>query len=167
MGNGKFGESFFVTECDLWASSMRYLMPSLNNQKLIDSGFIIFDLDTVSKKKIQNIIMDHFPQFFFGVSADCKTREKFTGYFDGIFDKAISITTIYYMIERRIQYNDRYRLNDLMLFKALKYGLSNKEIARQNNISESAVKYYLRHLYKKLGVSNRTQAAIVATKIDV
>ena len=39
-------------------------------------------------------------------------------------------------------------------------GMSNKEIARRDGVSESAVKLHLRGIFHKLGVSNRTQAAM-------
>jgi DNA-binding NarL/FixJ family response regulator len=45
-------------------------------------------------------------------------------------------------------------------------GLSNKEIARKLFISEVTVKVHLRHIYKKLGVRNRTEAACYAVYSD-
>jgi DNA-binding CsgD family transcriptional regulator len=39
-------------------------------------------------------------------------------------------------------------------------GLSNKQIARRDDVSESAVKLHLRNIFQKLRVSNRTQAAM-------
>ena len=40
-------------------------------------------------------------------------------------------------------------------------GRSNREIAEELGLSESTVKAHLSSLYKKLGVSSRTQAALV------
>ena len=44
------------------------------------------------------------------------------------------------------------------LLDALSLGKTNKELARQLEISENTVKFHLTNLYEKLGVSNRTQA---------
>ncbi|MEM7471536.1 MAG: response regulator transcription factor [Pseudomonadota bacterium] len=46
-------------------------------------------------------------------------------------------------------------------------GLSNKEIARKLNIAEVTVKLHVKNLLAKLGVSNRTQAAILAKEHQV
>lgn len=44
-------------------------------------------------------------------------------------------------------------------------GLTNKEIGRDLDLSEVSVKMHVRTLFGKLGVSNRTQAAIVARQL--
>ena len=46
--------------------------------------------------------------------------------------------------------------------KGLTEGKSNKEIARDLDLSEPTVKLHVKTLYKKLGVANRTQAALIA-----
>ncbi len=40
-------------------------------------------------------------------------------------------------------------------------GLTNAQIAERLNLSESTVKFHLQHIFDKLGVSNRTEAAAV------
>lgn len=52
------------------------------------------------------------------------------------------------------------RENDVL--KALTEGKSNKEIARDLGITEPTIKLHMKTLYRKLGVNNRTQAAMVA-----
>jgi DNA-binding NarL/FixJ family response regulator len=48
------------------------------------------------------------------------------------------------------------------ILRLLRLGKSNKEIARELRIAESTVKIHVSHLMRKLGVSNRTQAALRA-----
>ena len=56
---------------------------------------------------------------------------------------------------------------DLVVLKSIMKGASNKEIARKYGLTVSAVKYHARYLFKKLGVKNRTQAALLGRKIIV
>ena len=43
-------------------------------------------------------------------------------------------------------------------------GLSNKHIARQIEISDNTVRVHIRNIFLKLGVANRTQAALLGTR---
>jgi DNA-binding NarL/FixJ family response regulator len=43
-------------------------------------------------------------------------------------------------------------------------GLSNKEIARQLNMSESTVKVHLHSIYRKLAINNRTTLAVLVAQ---
>jgi DNA-binding NarL/FixJ family response regulator len=45
------------------------------------------------------------------------------------------------------------------ILESVARGLSNREIGRELWISEQTVKFHLRNLYRKLGVSNRTESA--------
>ena len=46
-------------------------------------------------------------------------------------------------------------------------GSSNKEIASVLNISERTVKNHISNIFKKIDVSDRTQAAVFAIKNDI
>jgi DNA-binding NarL/FixJ family response regulator len=51
---------------------------------------------------------------------------------------------------------------EMQTLEQLCIGLSNKEIARNLDIQEVTVKLHVKNLLAKLGVSNRTQAALMA-----
>ncbi|WP_085867359.1 response regulator transcription factor [Pseudoruegeria aquimaris] len=51
---------------------------------------------------------------------------------------------------------------ETQVLRGLTEGKSNKEIARDLDLSEPTVKLHVKTLYKKLNVANRTQAALVA-----
>jgi NarL family two-component system response regulator LiaR len=53
---------------------------------------------------------------------------------------------------------------DLELLKLLASGLSNAEISQQLYLSEGTVRNYTSDLFKKLGVSDRTQAVVTALR---
>ena len=50
---------------------------------------------------------------------------------------------------------------------SIRQGLLNKQIAYEQDISEATVKAHITAIFRKLGVSNRTQAVLLATKLDV
>jgi len=51
---------------------------------------------------------------------------------------------------------------ELQVLKGLTEGKSNKEIARDLEVTEPTVKLHIKTLYRKVGASNRTQAALMA-----
>jgi DNA-binding NarL/FixJ family response regulator len=53
------------------------------------------------------------------------------------------------------------------VLELLRRGESNKLIGRQLNLRESTVKVHLRQIMRKLGVANRTQAALSAERLDI
>ncbi|MEL7446164.1 MAG: response regulator transcription factor [Pseudomonadota bacterium] len=50
---------------------------------------------------------------------------------------------------------------------AINRGLLNKQIAYELDISEATVKAHITAIFRKLGVNNRTQAVLLAAKLDV
>lgn len=56
---------------------------------------------------------------------------------------------------------------ELEVLILLANGLLNKEIAMQLNISERTVKNHISNIFKKIDVSDRTQAAVFAIKNDI
>ena len=53
---------------------------------------------------------------------------------------------------------------ELEVLKMLSYGTYNKEIAADLNISERTVKNHVSNIFKKIGVTDRTQAAVFAIR---
>jgi DNA-binding NarL/FixJ family response regulator len=53
----------------------------------------------------------------------------------------------------------------LRILMGLRRGMRNKEIAFEMNVSEATVKCYMTTMFRKLGVTNRTQALIMAQNL--
>jgi DNA-binding NarL/FixJ family response regulator len=53
------------------------------------------------------------------------------------------------------------------ILRAVARGLSNRAIARELWVTEQTVKFHLTNIYRKLGVSNRTEAARAAFRLGV
>lgn len=51
---------------------------------------------------------------------------------------------------------------ELQVLKGLTEGKSNKEIARDLDLTEPTIKLHMKTLYRKLGAANRTKAAMIA-----
>ena len=53
---------------------------------------------------------------------------------------------------------------ELDILRGITRGASNKEIAREHGIVESTVKIHVQHILRKLGVSSRVHAAVIASE---
>lgn len=53
------------------------------------------------------------------------------------------------------------------ILRGIARGTSNKEIGRELGIAETTVKIHVQHILRKLGVSSRVQAAVIATEHDL
>ena len=63
--------------------------------------------------------------------------------------------------------DDKLTRRELEVLRYLEKGCSNKEIARELSISTTTVRTHVSSILRKLGVSNRTQAAIAARQNNV
>ena len=61
----------------------------------------------------------------------------------------------------------RLTRRELEVLRGLTEGKSNKEIARDLDLTEPTIKLHMKTLYRKLDVNNRTQAAIVARDAEL
>jgi DNA-binding NarL/FixJ family response regulator len=66
---------------------------------------------------------------------------------------------------RRNEYSLTQRENDILA--RLAEGRSNRDIAQSLFLSEKTVKAHLASVFRKLGVTNRTQAAMMAVQMGV
>ena len=66
---------------------------------------------------------------------------------------------------RRGEYNLTQREHDIL--ELLAEGRANREIAQHLYLSEKTVKAHLAAIFRKLGVTNRTQAAMMAVQMGV
>ena len=62
---------------------------------------------------------------------------------------------------------DKLSPRELQVLEHLCEGKSNKEIARELGIQEPTVKLHMKTLYRKIGASNRTQAAMIARDVGL
>ncbi|MGN0318040.1 MAG: response regulator [Lachnospira sp.] len=73
------------------------------------------------------------------------------------------------LAERDVAFDKLHELTkrEFEILKMIASGALNKEIAANLNISERTVKNHVSNLFKKIGVSDRTQAAVFAIKNNI
>jgi len=70
-------------------------------------------------------------------------------------------------LEKEIIEDDKLTRREIEVLKLLAEGLFNKEIAYKLSISEKTVKNHVSNIFKKIGVFDRTQAAVYAIKNNI
>ena len=53
---------------------------------------------------------------------------------------------------------------ELDILRGIAHGASNKQIARQHGIAETTVNIHVQHILRKLDVSSRVHAAVIASE---
>jgi DNA-binding NarL/FixJ family response regulator len=68
--------------------------------------------------------------------------------------------------DRERRFSEKYRLTDLELkvLQLVTEGLNNEEISRVTHVARETIKGYLKGLFRKLQVKNRTEAAVLAVR---
>lgn len=71
------------------------------------------------------------------------------------------------MVHKRENEKIKMTKRELQVLKLVAIGKINRDIANDLNISERTVKNHISNLFKKIGVTDRTQAAVYAIKNDL
>jgi DNA-binding NarL/FixJ family response regulator len=68
--------------------------------------------------------------------------------------------------DRERRFSEKYKLTDLELkvLQLVAEGLNNEEISRITHVARETIKGYLKGLFRKLQVKNRTEAAVLAVR---
>ena len=68
--------------------------------------------------------------------------------------------------DRGRRFSEKYKLTDLELkvLQLVAEGLNNEEISRVTHVARETIKGYLKGLFRKLQVKNRTEAAVLAVR---
>ena len=69
--------------------------------------------------------------------------------------------------DKALKEDDKLTRREIEVLKLLAEGLFNKEIAYKLSISEKTVKNHVSNIFKKIGVFDRTQAAVYAIKNNI
>lgn len=165
MGESK-KKGVFLSDCVFWSFSAERFMQSHQDTQIIHVDYVVIDLDTVSHNKIKTLLGRHNIKIY-GVSNNQRKREQYSCFLEAIFCKTISMRQIIKFANNHFLYETRFNHVELSLLRFLKQGLSDAVIAKKQQLPTSTIKYYLRCLYQKLGVENRTQAAMVMVKNNI
>jgi DNA-binding NarL/FixJ family response regulator len=72
-----------------------------------------------------------------------------------------------YLQQKQEQWVELLTVREEEVLRLLAEGLTNREIAHQLQLSLVTVKVHVRHIIAKLGVSDRTQAAVRAIQLGL
>jgi len=156
----------FLSNCAFWSRSVEIFLHGLNDVSVQELEFLVIDLDTIDHRKIEKLLMRSNLKIY-GVSQSKRKKEKYASMIDAVFCKSVAFRKVINFIELPAISNENLNLSEMTLLHLLREGASDNFIAKKQRLPSSTVKYYLRRLYEKLGVENRTQAAMVTIKNNI
>lgn len=157
--------------CPLWVGTMRHVLACHSCCALMREAdgalvsHIFCDLDTVSLSTLRSYKSQYFIRLC-GFYTKKISLEK-QACCDAVFKKNMPVHRVLSFLFHNQKGENSHVPNDIILIKALHHGLSDKQISFNLHVPVSTVKYHLRQLYKKLNVSNRTQAALAVREFIV
>lgn len=126
----------------------------------------MIDLDTIHYSTIEKFLLCGNLKIY-GVSQSKRKKEKYASVIDAVFCKSVAFKKVMNFIQSSAVPNENLNPSEMTLLRFLRQGASDNLIAKKQQLPSSTIKYYLRRLYEKLGVENRTQAAMVAIKNNI
>lgn len=178
-----------VTPRKIWAQSLADLTLSTSKnvlfylkgkrkQSFYAFDYVLLDVIGLANKQINKFISQYSDFSLFLVIADGKKIKVQKGInVSAVFVENISVRNLVASIELIVQglqkLEDFAKLNhsltiyEALLLEGLLNGASNKKLARTYDINVSQVKYHLQKIYRKLGVNNRLEAALIGRQIIV
>lgn len=146
-------------------------LKAISKSKILNSKMLIVALSDKIEDAVSIALNENLNGIFL---YDFKVEELYRGLSEIITKGSYiqeSIRKKMYNYDQSIR-NEKYKINsltkrELEILVHVANGMFNKEIATLLNISERTVKNHLSNIFKKLEVSDRTQAAVFAIKNSI
>lgn len=146
-------------------------LKAISKIKILNSKMLIVALSDNIEDAVSSVLNENLNGIFL---YDFKVEELYRGLSEIITKGSYiqeSIRKKMYNYDQSIR-NEKYKINsltkrELEILVHVANGMFNKEIATSLNISERTVKNHLSNIFKKIEVSDRTQAAVFAIKNSI
>ena len=146
-------------------------LKAISKIKILNSKMLIVALSDNIEDAVSIVLNENLNGIFL---YDFKVEELYRGLSEIIAKGSYiqeSIRKKMYNNDQSIK-NEKYKINsltkrELEILVHVANGMFNKEIATSLNISERTVKHHLSNIFKKIEVSDRTQAAVFAIKNSI